>query len=69
MSAEVREFEMKVLRYVARNNSVTLGGKGKAAIVSAARRLEKKGLLYKNTRWGVTQAGRDYLKSRELPRG
>lgn len=61
----VSDTEMRVLRYVAKYNYVSLGGSGQAAVTAAARRLEKKGLLYKGDKWGVTTAGRKFLAEAE----
>lgn len=61
MEKEISDLEIRVLKHVAKYNYVSLGGRGQASIVAAARRLEKKGLLYKGAKWGATEAGRNFL--------
>ena len=62
---ELSDTELKVLRYIAKWAYVDLGGRGQVTVVAAARRLERKGLVYKSAKWGATQAGRDYLKEHD----
>lgn len=54
----VTEFEMRVLKMIVRNGRIPTGNK-LIKYVSAARRLEKKGLAVKGLYWYATTAGHE----------
>lgn len=63
---KVSEFELKVLRAI--SNGVLPEGNKRIAWVSAARRLEKKGLAIKSRAWYTTEAGDKILaRTNEVP--
>ena len=57
----VSDYEMRVLRHLQKRRGLPLGNK-MVALAAAARRLEKKGLVYQSGGWGITNSGNAFVQ-------